>query len=147
MCVCVCVYVCVCFLVLSLMQIFNAPKYHPQSKPFFDHVITFSVVENCVWFRHFQILETPSADGTDQLDKHMVEIGPRFVLHLIRIFDSGFGGATLYENPTYIAPNTVRAYKKRQMQSKYDTRKMSQAESHERALVCRKGEPCGLLLA
>mmetsp|Transcript_33073 Transcript_33073/g.83127 ORF Transcript_33073/g.83127 Transcript_33073/m.83127 type:complete len:390 (+) Transcript_33073:76-1245(+) len=114
-------------------RIFNVPKYHPQSKPFFDHVMTFSVVDNCVWFRHYQILETPAADGSDGLDKHMVEIGPRFVLHLIRIFDSGFGGATLYENPSYIAPNTIRAYKKRQLLSKYDKRKHAESESAERS--------------
>ena len=31
----------------------------------------------------------------------LVEIGPRFVMQLIRIFDGSFCGATLYENPEY----------------------------------------------
>ena len=34
-------------------------------------------------------------------------IGPRFVLNLIKIFEGSFGGATLYENPSYITPNAV----------------------------------------
>lgn len=29
------------------------------------------------------------------------------MLQLIKVFDGSFGGATLYENPKYITPNTV----------------------------------------
>ncbi len=34
-------------------------------------------------------------------------VGPRFVLNPIKVFEGSFGGATLYENPRYITPNTV----------------------------------------
>jgi len=34
-------------------------------------------------------------------------LGPRFVLNLVRIFEGSFGGPTLYENPHYQSPNEV----------------------------------------
>lgn len=40
-------------------------------------------------------------------DAALVEIGPRFVLNLIKIFQGSFGGPTLYENPHYQSPNMV----------------------------------------
>ena len=40
-----------------LFQTFSTPNYHPRSKPFIDHVITFSIADNRIWFRNFQILE------------------------------------------------------------------------------------------
>lgn len=40
-------------------------------------------------------------------DAALVEIGPRFVLNLIKIFQGSFGGPTLYENPHYKSPNLV----------------------------------------
>ncbi|CAH1966600.1 unnamed protein product [Acanthoscelides obtectus] len=53
-------------------QIFGVPKHHPKSQPFFDHVYTFSVLDNRIWFRNYQIL---SEDGA------LAEVGPRFVLN------------------------------------------------------------------
>lgn len=41
-------------------------------------------------------------------DVSLVEIGPRFVLNVIRIFDGSFGGRTLYENPEFVSPNMVK---------------------------------------
>ncbi|KAE8636533.1 hypothetical protein XENTR_v10003032 [Xenopus tropicalis] len=41
-------------------------------------------------------------------DAALVEIGPRFVLNLIKIFKGSFGGPTLYENPHYQSPNMHR---------------------------------------
>lgn len=40
-------------------------------------------------------------------DASLVEIGPRFVLNLIKIFQGSFGGPTLYENPGFKSPNMV----------------------------------------
>lgn len=56
-------------------QTFGVPQYHPKSQPFFDHVYTFTVLDNRIWFRNFQIL---SEDGA------LAEIGPRFVLNPVR---------------------------------------------------------------
>lgn len=78
-----------------LSQIFGVPNHHPKSQPFFDHVYTFTVLDNRVWFRNFQIL---SEDGA------LAEIGPRFVLNPIKIFSGSFTGIPLWENPNYISP-------------------------------------------
>ncbi|KAF7399238.1 hypothetical protein HZH68_007830 [Vespula germanica] len=58
-----------------LTQIFGVPYHHPKSQPFFDHVYTFTVLDNRIWFRNFQIL---TEDGG------LAEIGPRFVLNPYR---------------------------------------------------------------
>eukprot|EP00795_Rhopilema_esculentum_P004405 gene4405-20631_t len=50
-----------------LTQIFGTPNLHPKSKPFFDHVFNFSIVDNRIWFRHYQIV--------NQKDFSLNEIG------------------------------------------------------------------------
>uniref|UniRef100_A0A8C0B5J9 Ribosome biogenesis protein BRX1 homolog n=1 Tax=Buteo japonicus TaxID=224669 RepID=A0A8C0B5J9_9AVES len=81
------------------IQIFSTPQYHPKSQPFVDHVFTFTITDERIWFRNYQIIEE---------DASLVEIGPRFVLNLIKIFQGSFGGPTLYENPHYQSPNMHR---------------------------------------
>ena len=34
---------------------FSTPCYHPKSKPFVDHILSFSIEDNRVWFRNFQV--------------------------------------------------------------------------------------------
>lgn len=82
-----------------LIQIFGVPNHHPKSQPFFDHVYTFSVLDNRIWFRNFQIL---TEDGG------LAEIGPRFVLNPVKIFVGSFGGDILWDNPHYISPAKVK---------------------------------------
>ncbi|XP_006002355.1 ribosome biogenesis protein BRX1 homolog isoform X2 [Latimeria chalumnae] len=36
------------------IQIFATPHYHPKSQPFVDHVFTFTVADNRIWFRNYQ---------------------------------------------------------------------------------------------
>lgn len=62
-----------------LLQIFGVPNHHPKSQPFFDHVYSFSILDNRIWFRNFQIL---SEDGA------LAEIGPRFVLNPVSILNN-----------------------------------------------------------
>lgn len=81
-----------------LTQIFGVPNHHPKSQPFFDHVYTFSILDNRIWFRNFQIL---TEDGA------LAEIGPRFVLNPVKIFSGSFGSDTLWDNPHYISPAKV----------------------------------------
>ncbi|KAF5304559.1 hypothetical protein FQA39_LY09610 [Lamprigera yunnana] len=81
------------------IQIFGVPNKHPKSQPFFDHVYTFSVVDDRIWFRNFQIL---SEDGA------LSEVGPRFVLNPVKIFSGSFGGTPLWENPRYVSPAKYR---------------------------------------
>ena len=64
-------------------QIFGVPKFHLKSKPFVDRVLTFSVIDNRIWLRNFQIVE-------QQVDKTkktlmLAEIGPRLVLNPIKV--------------------------------------------------------------
>ncbi|XP_074546759.1 ribosome biogenesis protein BRX1 homolog [Halichoeres trimaculatus] len=80
-------------------QTFSTPRYHPKSQPFVDHIFTFTIADNRIWFRNYQIIEE---------DASLVEIGPRFVLNLIKIFQGSFGGPTLYENPSFQSPNMHR---------------------------------------
>ncbi|XP_071152746.1 ribosome biogenesis protein BRX1 homolog [Mytilus galloprovincialis] len=91
-------------------QIFSTPNYHPKSQPFYDNVYTFSIHDNRIWFRNYQILEE---DGS------LAEIGPRFVLNPIRMFSGSFGGPTLYQNPTFVSPNEYRRSLKQKVAMKY----------------------------
>lgn len=85
-------------------QTFAVPRSSRKIKPFFDHVISFSILEDKIWFRNYQILEKDTHDK----EVSLVEVGPRFVLDTIRIFDGSFCGSTLYENPEYVTPTAVR---------------------------------------
>jgi len=49
-------------------QIFGTPKSHPKSQPFIDHVLTFTIIDNKVWLRNYQIVEENAS---------LAEIGPR----------------------------------------------------------------------
>lgn len=91
-------------------QIFGVPKHHPKSQPFFDHVYTFTVLDNRIWFRNFQIL---SEDGA------VAEIGPRFVLNPVKIFSGSFGGSPLWENPKYVSPSKYRQLVRLEAKNKY----------------------------
>ncbi|KAJ1731878.1 Ribosome biogenesis protein brx1 [Coemansia biformis] len=116
-----------------LTQTFGVPKGARRSKPFFDHVYTFSVVDGRIWFRNYQIVEKDAETGGDMAKNAkptLVEIGPRFVLNPIRIFEGSFGGPTLYENPRYVSPNAVRAAIRAQKSAKYANRVADIAE-HE----------------
>jgi len=114
-------------------QIFATPPEHPKSKPFIDRIMTFSLLEQRIWIRNYQII--------NESDMSLTEIGPRFVLNLIRIFDGSFGGATLYENPHYVSPNEHRRRVRHQAAFRYmnkqgakerlDERLTERGENHE----------------
>ena len=121
---------------ILFFQTFSTPQSHPKSQPFLDHVFTFTIADNRIWFRNYQVSERnhfefkcssifclmSSEREMEHLrfclkyvcllqiieeDAAMVEIGPRFVLNLIKIFQGSFGGPTLFENPHFQSPNTV----------------------------------------
>lgn len=100
---------------------FGVPPNARKSKPFIDHVMSFSIVDNKIWVRNYQISETEdvrenphAADDTMSL----VEIGPRFVMTLSTILEGSFGGPKIYENKQYVSPNVVRAQLKQQAAKK-----------------------------
>ncbi|CAF3308652.1 unnamed protein product [Rotaria socialis] len=96
-----------------LTQIFGTPKSHPKSQPFVDHVLTFTIIDNKIWLRNYQIVEETGS---------LAEIGPRFVLNLHCIFEKSFSGMLIYENPLYVAPNLKRHLAKAQASEKYQQR-------------------------
>eukprot|EP00924_Labyrinthula_sp_SR-Ha-C_P014372 augustus_masked-scaffold_20-processed-gene-4.4-mRNA-1 protein AED:0.03 eAED:0.03 QI:0/-1/0/1/-1/1/1/0/355 len=123
---------------------FGVPRGHPKSKPFTDHVFSFSLVENRIWFRNFQIVETDKTETPFEL----VEIGPRFVLSLDKVFAKGFGGDVLYENPGYVKPVVQRREEKTKLMQKrkYDEgyeKKVRKSEAREqrRNKFARKDNP------
>ncbi|KAJ2920440.1 hypothetical protein H1R20_g16653, partial [Candolleomyces eurysporus] len=62
----------------------------------------------------------------------LVEIGPRFVLTPIRIFEGAFSGTTVYSNPEFISPAAVRSAIRREQGSKYGQRKHAEQDSQRR---------------
>ncbi|CAF0703845.1 unnamed protein product [Brachionus calyciflorus] len=96
-----------------LIQVMGTPYHHPKSQPFVDHVLNFSILDNKIWVRNFQIGEELNS---------LAEVGPRFVLNPIKIFDGCFGGAVLYENPKYVAPVVNRRLAKERASFKYNNR-------------------------
>ncbi|XP_031715728.1 ribosome biogenesis protein BRX1 homolog [Anarrhichthys ocellatus] len=110
-------------------QTFSTPRYHPKSQPFVDHVFTFAIADNRIWFRNYQIMEEDAA---------LVEVGPRFVLNLIKIFQGSFGGPTLFENQDFLSPNMHRrqirlaaAARVREKQMVKEMQKMKKTEAKE----------------
>jgi len=101
------------------IQVFGTPYQHPKSQPFIDHTFTFTVLDNRIWFRNFQIMEE---DGS------LVEIGPRFTLNPIRIFEGSFHGATLWENPHFVSPGKYRTLLKKSSAGKYQDRVQQRLE-------------------
>jgi ribosome biogenesis protein BRX1 len=94
-----------------LTTVFSIPKGHPRSKPFHDHVMSFTVVQGRIVVRHYQVV--PPLHDKKKEEESLVEIGPRLTLVPIRIFGGTFGGDTLYANGKYVSPNDERAARKR----------------------------------
>ncbi|GAA5973213.1 hypothetical protein JCM8115_003467 [Rhodotorula mucilaginosa] len=137
-----------------LSHTFAVPKTARRAKPFIDHVINFSIVDGKIWFRNYQILNTPSADAlastsssssalTDSQAQNLAkknnlphlslsEVGPRFVLNPVKIFEGSFNGACLYENKEFVPSSQRYASAKLARAVKYRGRKDQQAVSQVR---------------
>jgi ribosome biogenesis protein BRX1 len=83
-----------------LCSIFNTPKNHPKSKPFIDHVLSFNMTpDGRIWWRNYQILNQHEEifTATDDIDKLvLIEIGPRFTLQPIKMFDGTLNGKAMW---------------------------------------------------
>lgn len=101
------------------VQVFGVPNRHPKSQPFVDRVISFTILDNKIWYRHYQIL---------QKDGALAEIGPRFVLNPIKIFGGSFTGTTLWDNPHYITPTAYRRQVKVAAGTKYLNRQQQKID-------------------
>jgi ribosome biogenesis protein BRX1 len=113
-----------------LRDAFGTPHNHPKSKPFVDRIMSFFVVKNDIWVRNYQIIDR--ADVGKKEEKILVEIGPRFVLVPIRVFNGCFSGATLYENSAYVSPNEERAAMKMSKEGRFVERKKAKIDRIER---------------
>lgn len=132
-------------------RIFGVPEGARRSKPFVDHVMSFTVADNRIWCRNYQINETePTEKGTGvegesskssqrinsrDTDINLVEIGPRFTLSLVVIQESSFGGPIIYSNKMFVSPNQVRADLRRAKAGRHNVRAEKQFER-----LAKKGE-------
>ncbi|BGP25155.1 ribosomal large subunit assemblyand maintenance-related protein [Rhodotorula toruloides] len=145
-----------------LTHIFAVPKTARRAKPFIDHVINFSIADGKIWFRNYQILDTPSTDAlssttssttalTDVQAKKLAkkqgaphlslsEVGPRFVLNPVKVFEGSFNGACLYENKEFVPSSARFASTKLARAAKYRGRKDQQAVSKSRREGLHVGE-------
>lgn len=128
-------------------QTFGTPKSHPKSKPFVDHVFSFSIADGRIWFRNYQIVwkdasgkSKKAPSGDDGEETSLVEVGPRFTLCPIRVFAGSFGGPTLFENTSYVSPNEYRREVRQQAAQKYRQRREEKDahSAHSAALVTPK---------
>jgi ribosome biogenesis protein BRX1 len=81
-----------------LAQTFAIPEAHPKAMPFFDHVFSFSHSFGQVFFRNFEVKLTAKKEPS------LVEIGPRFVLTIVKVLDGLVSGETLYKNGNFVPP-------------------------------------------
>lgn len=88
-----------------------------------------------------QIIEKDPLHPSGPPQTSLVEIGPRFVLTPIRIFEGSFGGPTLFANPEFISPAAVRASVKREAGQKYRVRKEGEMDRDERRKRTREDVP------
>jgi len=97
------------------MQIFGTPAGHPRSKPFIDRTMSFMILDHKIWVRNYQIVYDKDNEEADPV---LVEIGPRFVLHPVRITQGAFTGSTIYQDEHFVNPNAERRAIKKQSQMK-----------------------------
>lgn len=121
-------------------QTFGSPKGHPHVKPFIDHILSFFIVDDRIWFRNYQVVFSGNQEGEGKKgkgDMMLVEIGPRMVLNPVRIFSGSFGGPALWENPNYTSPNLIRQQLKTRKSAKYTNKvnakemRADHAETHQ----------------
>lgn len=129
-----------------MTQTFGVPKGVRRSKPFVDHIVTLTIVDNKIWFRNYQINQvevdptenTPAPDGEIKTQKkakkgetkiELIEIGPRFCMTMICILEGSFGGPLIYENKEFVSPNQVRRLAKLGKAEKYKGRQVQDGET------------------
>ncbi|KAF8056759.1 BRIX1-1 [Scenedesmus sp. PABB004] len=118
-----------------LGQVFATPGGHHRAKPFFDHVLSFSLADGAIWLRNYQVVMPLDKRRADPGTASLVEVGPRAALRPIRVFEGSFGGRVLYDNPEYVAPSTLRRLAKARAAGRYGARVAARAKrrAHEAA--------------
>jgi len=104
-------------------HVFATPMRHHKSKPFFDHIICFTVADGRIWLRNYQVSPDPAAGKKAAPDDvTLIEVGPRACFNPIKMLAGSFGGPVMYDNPAFVSPNAVRAAIKRKAQGKYGSK-------------------------
>jgi ribosome biogenesis protein BRX1 len=132
-----------------LTQVFAVPRRHPRAKPFFDHVLSFSLADGHVWFRNYQVVAPLDKRRPDAAALSLVEVGPRFCLQPVRLFAGCMSGRVVYENGEYVAPNAVRALRKSRERDGGYADRVAQREArkaHEEANPLPRGALDGLFV-
>jgi len=122
-----------------LVHAFSTPRGHPKSQPFHDRVMSFGYVDGKVWVRNYQVLdrtldasEAAKLLASGEQPTVLVEIGPRFVLDVVRVFQGSFGGPTLWSSPTFVSPHQLRMELNKARSSKYMARQIDIKDRHLR---------------
>ena len=102
-----------------LVDCFNIPKNHPKSQPFFDKVFSFNFHNKIIHFRNYQL----SKNGHKISDVEFTEIGPRFQLELIKVFDNFFGGEVVFFNEDFKQLRDLKEQKQKAIQKKAGLKK------------------------
>lgn len=113
-----------------LTQTFGTPTTSRKRKPFFDHVFSFTWADGRIWFRNYQIIQDPTEEDKMSLE----EIGPRFVLQIVRVFDGSFGGSTIYENSEFKTATQKRIMARVSASAGYKQRQNAIASRQEKLI-------------
>lgn len=70
----------------ALFQIFSIDFNNHVYKPFIDHTLSFSAVNNEVHFRHYEMIPTDKNAVQSAHLESLVEIGPRFSFRMSKVF-------------------------------------------------------------
>lgn len=137
------------------------PKTARRAKPFVDHVTSFSLTDGKVWFRNYQLVHDSPLDVTKtgdddtpeeiarkalKLSKNVEdnmslnEIGPRFVLTPVKIFEGSFGGAVVWQNEDFLTPQAKQQNMKVAKAAEYRARKGQESETKGRREVLNAKE-------
>jgi ribosome biogenesis protein BRX1 len=89
-----------------LTRTFGTPRFHAKSRPFVDHIVCFFFADNKIYFRHYQIVEEEVS--SHEIERSLLEIGPRFVMTPIHIFHGLMHGKSMWKNTLYKSPTKMR---------------------------------------
>ena len=119
-----------------LTACFSSPERGAKTNPYYDHVFSFSLADDRIWFRNYEVL---LSEGSN-VEMSLKEIGPRFCMQLIKLHSKPFSGPIIYTNPLFVSPNAIRASEKREEALKY-SRRVAEQETKQRASKELQQEP------
>ncbi|CAJ1988454.1 BRX1 / ribosome biogenesis protein [Leishmania donovani] len=122
-----------------LHMAFNTPRYHPKSKPFVDRIMSFLWLDNHIWVRNYQIVPTSPPS--------LMEIGPRFTLEPVAIFNGCCKGSVLWKSTTARPPTEQRRDRKLRRLEKQQVNEVikEKSEKHKALHPAPSADPLDLV--